>query len=230
MSSLQPEDTARWYADKVRTYGFDHRGLGFGNKSSQSKRFEAMLALGDLDGARILDVGCGFGDFLAFLGARGIECEYTGLDLCEPMIERCRERFPRGAGRFLVGDALQFEPDEPYDYVVASGLFGLDSVGARERIRPTLERLFAWSRVGAAVNFLSTRTPKPAAERIYVDPCKALEAALALTPAARLDHTYLPNDFTLFLYKTPAWQDGSERHPGRRICGDGPGSNLPRKP
>jgi SAM-dependent methyltransferase len=230
MSSSQPEDTALWYADKVRTYGFDHRGLGFGRKSSQDKRFEAMLALGDFDGARVLDVGCGFGDFLAFLNDRGVEPSYTGLDICEPMVERCRERFPRGAARFLVGDALDFEPGEPFDYVVASGLFGLDSVGARERIRPTLERLFAWARIGAAVNFLSTQTPTPAEARIYVDPCKALEAALSLTPAVRIDHTYLPNDFTLLLYKTPAWQDGSERHPGRRICDDGPGSNFPRKP
>jgi SAM-dependent methyltransferase len=212
-SSSQPEDTARWYADKVRTYGFDHRGLGFGHKSSQTKRFEALLALGELDDARILDVGCGFGDFLAFLDERGIETAYTGLDICEPMVERCRERFERRTGlraaRFLSGDALQFEPDDTYDYVVASGLFGLDSVGARERIRPTLERLFAWARIGTGVNFLSTCSPRPAEERIYVDPCKALEAGLALTPAARIDHTYLPNDFTLFLYKTPAWRDDS---------------------
>ena len=47
--------------------------------------------------------------------------------------------------------------------------------------------------------------PTPAENRIYIDPCKALEAALKLTPAARVDHTYLPNDFTLYLYKTPAW-------------------------
>jgi SAM-dependent methyltransferase len=207
MSSSLPEDTARWYADKVRTHGYDFRGLGFRNPSSQSKRFEAMLAIGDLDGARILDVGCGFGDFLAWLFERGIDVEYTGLDICEPMIERCRERFERSEGRFLVGDALAFEPDETYDYVVASGLFGLDSVGARDRIRPTLERLFEWGRIGMGANFLSTRSPNPAEARIYVDPCKALEAGLALTPAARIDHTYLPNDFTLFLYKTPAWQD-----------------------
>ena len=209
MSSLQPDDAALWYADKVRTFGFDYRGLGFRNKSSQDKRFEALLALGDLDGARVLDVGCGFGDFLAFLSERGIETEYTGLDICEPMIERCRERFEPEAGRFLVGDALQFEPDEPYDYVVASGLFGLDSVGARDRIRPTIDRLFAWSRLAMAVNFLSTCSPNPAEARIYVDPCKALEAGLSLTPATRIDHTYLPNDFTLFLYKIPAWQDES---------------------
>jgi SAM-dependent methyltransferase len=207
MSSLPPEDTARWYADKVRRYGYDHRGLGFRNKSSQEKRFEAMLELGDFDGSRLLDVGCGFGDFLAYLNDRGIEPVYTGLDICEPMIERCRERFEPGVGRFLVGDALMYEPDEDYDYVVASGLFGLDSLGARDRIRPTLERLFAWSRIGMAANFLSTRSPAPAEARIYVDPCKALEAALSLTPAARINHTYLPNDFTLYLYKNPAWQD-----------------------
>ncbi len=213
MSALPPEAAARWYEDKVRRYGYDHRGLGFRNRSSQERRFEALLGLGDFDGRRVLDVGCGFGDLLAFLLDRGVHPLYTGLDVCEPMIERCLERFPGGAGRFVAGDVLDYEPDEGYDYVVASGLFGLDAEGARDRIRPTLERMFGWCRIGAAVNFLSDRSPAPVAERIYVDPCKALEAALALTPAARVDHNYLPNDFTLHLYKRPGWVDGKARTP-----------------
>jgi SAM-dependent methyltransferase len=205
-SSLQPEDTRSWYADKVRTYGYDHRGLGFRNRSSQEKRFEALLELGDLDGASLLDVGCGFGDLLAYLNERGIAPEYTGLDICEPMIERCRERFDPRQAHFIVADALEHRPDQGYDYVIASGLFGLDSHGARERVRPTLERMFGWARIGLAVNFLSDRSPAPVEQRIYVDPCKALEAGLSLTNAARINHAYLPNDFTLYLYKTPAWQ------------------------
>ena len=213
MSSLQPEHAARWYEDKVRRYGFDHRGLGFRNRSSQEKRFEALVALGDFHGRRILDVGCGFGDFLAFLVERDIHPLYTGLDVCEPMIERCQERFPAGAGRFMAGDVLEHEADQSYDYVVASGLFGLDSPGTRERIPPTLERMFGWCRIGLAANFLSARYAKQVEGRIYVEPEKALQAGLALTPAVRLDHNYLPNDFTLHLYKTPSWDGEPERTP-----------------
>ena len=206
MSSWPPEETTRWYEDKVRRYGYDHRGLGFRNKSSQDKRFEALVELGDLDGARLLDVGCGFGDLLGFLKERGIEPVYTGIDVCKPMIERCRERFDGDHAIFRVADVMEFEPQKIYDYVVASGLFGLDAEGSRERIRPTLERMFAWSRIGMAANFLSTYSPNPVDGRVYVDPAKALEAGLSLAPAARIDHTYLPNDFTLYLYKTPAWK------------------------
>jgi SAM-dependent methyltransferase len=206
MSSWPPEETTRWYEDKVRRYGFDHRGLGFRNKSSQYKRFEALLELGDFDGATLLDVGCGFGDLLAFLKERGIRAEYTGIDVCKPMVERCRERFEDDGAIFRVADVLEFDTVKRFDYVVASGLFGLDAEGSRDRIRPTLERMFAWADSGMAANFLSTRSPAPVEGRIYVDPAKALEVALQLTPAARVNHTYLPNDFTVYLYRTPAWQ------------------------
>lgn len=213
MSASPPElETTRWYADKVRRYGFDHRGLGFRTRSSQEKRFRALCALGDFDGATLLDVGCGFGDLLAFLQARDVKPVYTGIDLCEPMVRRCRERFGAGAGRFLVAEALSFVPEERYDYVVASGIFGLDAKGTRERIAPTVERMFAWCRRGLAVNFLSARSPAPAAERVYVDPAEMLQLGLALTPAARLDHSYLPNDFTLLLHKTPPWEAAAGGH------------------
>ena len=210
MSFSQPEEAARWYAERVRAHGYDYRGLGFGRRSSQEKRFEALLHLGDLDGRSVLDVGCGFGDFLVFLLERGIEVDYTGIDVCEPMITRCRERFGAGEGRFVRADLLDFDPAQKFDYVVASGLFGLDAADAHERMRPMVEKLFALAGRGVAMNFLSTRSPTRTDDRIYVDPPKALEAGLVLTPAARIDHTYLPNDFTLYLYPKPAWTAADE--------------------
>lgn len=208
MMSASPPDsaTARWYEDKVRTFGYDHRGLGFRSRSSQEKRFEALRSLGDFDGRRLLDVGCGFGDFLQFLRDRGIHPEYTGLDICEPMVSRCRERFVGMGAKFVAADVLDHEPTDSYDFVVASGIFGLDSPGVRERIAPTLERLNAWATTGCAANFLSTRAPLRAEARVYVDPREALDIAFALTPAVRIDHSYLPNDFTLYLFHDAPWE------------------------
>ena len=213
-SGLQPEvETARWYEDKVRRFGYDHRGLGFRTRSSQEKRFEALMQLGDFHGRRLLDVGCGFGDFLAYLHERGIHPEYTGIDLCEPMAARGRERFG-DQGNFVACDVLEYSPERRPDYVVASGLFGLDAEGARERIQPTIERMFEWANHGAAMNFLSAFAPEPVEGRVYVDPLDALELGLALTPASKIDHSYLPNDFTLYLFKTPPWEaDPSKRKP-----------------
>ena len=54
---------------------------------------------------------------------------------------------------------------------------------------------------------VSAKSPAPVEQRIYIDPAKALEAGFTLTEALRMNHTYLPNDFTLYLYKVAPWQD-----------------------
>lgn len=206
--SLPPDaQTTRFYESHVRRFGYGYRGLGFGRRSSQQKRFAAAAALGCFHGASLLDVGCGFGDLLAWLNARGVRPRYTGLDLCVPMVERCRKRFHDADARFVVGDALTHEVEEPYDYVVASGIFGYAARGTRARVQPTLERLFAMTRIGLAVNFLSRCAPSRSPGRLYLHAADVLGFALTLTPAVRMDHTYLPNDFTLCMYRTPPWAE-----------------------
>jgi len=210
--SLPDTETSRFYESHVRQFGYGYRALGFGHRASQEKRFGALAQLGELDGARLLDVGCGFGDLLPWLRARGARPRYTGLDITPSMIERCRKRFNEGgegSARFIVGDALNWQPDGEYDYVIASGIFGYRAKDTRARIRPTLERLFRIAGTGLAVNFLSGCAPSRSPGRLYVLPADVLQYALQLTPAVRLDHTYMPNDFTLCMYKTPAWEQQS---------------------
>ena len=208
---MSPPDaqTTRFYESHVRRFGYGYRGLGFGRRSSQEKRFAAAAALGSFHGARLLDVGCGFGDFLAWLSARGIRPRYTGLDLCPPMIERCRRRFAEAEACFIVGDVLEYEPAEPYDYVVASGIFGYAARGLRARVQPMLEKLFALAETGLAVNFLSRCSPRRSPGRLYLQPADVLQFALTLTRAVRMDHAYMPNDFTLCMYRRAPWEEGS---------------------
>jgi SAM-dependent methyltransferase len=199
-------ETARFYEQHIKRFGYGFRALGFGRRASQEKRFAAALALGSFHGKKVLDVGCGFGDLFAFLHARGIECDYTGIDLVRPMIQRCRTRFRNTSARFYIGDALTFVTGEPYDYVVASGIFGYNARDTRERVRPTLEHLFSLAHIGMAVNFLSCRAPTRSPGRLYLQPADVLQFAFELTPAVKLDHTYLPNDFTLCLYRKLPWE------------------------
>jgi len=206
LASLPDTETTRFYESHVKRFGYGFRALGYGRRASQERRFCVVAELGDLHGASLLDVGCGFGDLLAWLRARGIQPRYTGLDLCAPMVERCRQRFPEGDAHFLSGDALSFQPEGTYDYVVASGLFGYAARDTRVRVRPTLERLFGMTRIGMAVNFLSAWAPARSRGRVYVQPADLLQYALRLTPAVRLDHSYMPNDFTISLYRTPQWE------------------------
>jgi len=208
--ALRPESvTSRWYEENVRRFSYGYRALGFGRRSSQERRFAALAALGAFDGKRLLDAGCGFGDLYAYLMARGIRPQYTGLDITPPMIARCQERFAGTGASFVIGDVLAYEPEDHFDYVVASGIFGYAAQGTRARIQPTLERLFAITRIGMAVNFLSRCASSRSPKRLYLHAWDVLEFALTLTPAVRLDHTYLPNDFTVFLYRTPPWQQAS---------------------
>jgi SAM-dependent methyltransferase len=199
-------ETTRFYENHIRRFGYGFRALGFGRRSSQEKRFQSAAQLGDFHGKRLLDVGCGFGDLLGWLKARGVEPRYTGMDICRPMIERCKKRFKGSGARFLIGDALTFVTDEPYDYIVASGIFGYDAKDTRKRVQPTLERLFDLTRIGMAVNFLSRCAATRSPGRLYLHPADVLQFALKLTPAVRLEHTYLPNDFTLCLYRRPPWE------------------------
>lgn len=203
-----------FYREEVARHGLNHKGLGFKRQSSQLRRFEVLAEVGELHGRRILDVGAGLGDFLGFLWERGIVPHYTGVDLCGHLVEGARERFAaetRRPWRFEQADVLGWEPGETWDYVVSSGVFGLETGRTEARVIPTLARLLALADRAVAVNFLSTRTKVQAERSYYAEPARVLEQALALTPAVSLRHDYLPNDFTLYLYRERRWPelDGS---------------------
>lgn len=205
--NLYSKQVRTFYENEVARHGLTYKGLGYNQHESQIRRFEVLAAVGDLNGSRVLDVGCGLGDLVRFIWDLGVVPDYTGLDLCEHMITECRKRIERrrlGPARFIVGDVLDFEDfDAPYDYVLSSGIFGLWTPETLARVEPTLERMFGLCKKAVAVNFLSARAGHHAARSLYLQPNNVLDLAWRLTPTVTLRHDYLPNDFTLYLYREP---------------------------
>lgn len=169
----------------------DVRSLGWTSRETQQLRFLALwrMACSPRTGS-LLDVGCGSGDLYTFLEHRGASLQYTGIDSRPLAIQDARARHPDV--HFEVRDAQSCEQmRKRYDYVLASGLFGIAAVCSREYVLNMLASL--WQVTGRALvfNMNSNYTPmdqrKP--EDFHDDPCVVLAFCLRrLSPRVHLHH------------------------------------------
>jgi SAM-dependent methyltransferase len=96
--------------------------------------------LGDLDGARVLDVGCGNGRNGAWLAERG--ADVVGVDLAAPLLDAVRPDLPETMTVTALDVLRDPLPAGPFDVVYDSGCFHHLAphrrITYRERILPLL--------------------------------------------------------------------------------------------
>jgi SAM-dependent methyltransferase len=194
---------AEW---RARTAAFheelvERRGEGWqafwGSIDSQRVRYEVLMQELPLDGAAVLEVGCGFGDFLDHAESRGVRPRsYLGVDVSERMVQGARARHLEA--RFEVLDVLSAEPPLLPDFVIASGIMAVEVPDYEGYVLRVLRRLHELGRRGFGLNFLSTCTQKPDGVSRYVEPAWLLSLFQRHVDwRCRLIHDYRPNDFTL---------------------------------
>lgn len=149
----------------------------------------------------MLDLGCGVGDFYGHLQRRNVSCEYLGVDLADAMVARSRERFPQG--EFVVGNILEWPEDQKFDYTVAFAIHNVRMDGGADLLRSVTSRQFALCEKAAHVSLLTSRFSGFAEHIQSWDVEEVLSMALSITPYVVLRHDYLPNDFSVTLYRRP---------------------------
>ncbi|MEW5746603.1 MAG: class I SAM-dependent methyltransferase [Nitrospirota bacterium] len=170
------------------------------SSAGQVMHYRAMLDIGDINGKRVLDYGCGKGDFYQFLKEQGLQVEYAGFDINEKLIALAEEKYPDAD--FRVFDIEKEELAEEFDYIILCGVFNLEVQGLDETIRNTLLKLFPHCRTGLAFNALSSHNPHRDFELHYTSPGEMLSFALSnLSPHVSLRHDRMAYDFTLFAYR-----------------------------
>jgi SAM-dependent methyltransferase len=189
----------RHYQNLIAKYGNeDARALNWSGTETQYLRFIILSQIGDLSGAKILDVGCGFGDFYPFLEERFGNIDYTGIDINPESIQTCQSKYPEAC--FLIGDGL-IEPGEDYDYIIASGTFGYAIPDYKIHYINALKAWMPRARKGIACNFLNARQHIPDPLYATFDPLEVHAAALEITPRLLLRQDYLEHDLSLYLYR-----------------------------
>jgi len=178
------------------------RGLGWGNKKSQQRRFRELTYIFKNDwAAHVLDVGCGYGDLLGYLKKRDIKVHYTGMDFMEEMVREARARHP--SIMFYRQDVLDrwpFHHENSFDYVVASGIFSHKDYTYLEEV---VGKMFGACRKGVAFNCLDDRWQgRRVEDEFYADYREVFEICRRIgAKSMLLSEVYLPNDMTMYMWK-----------------------------
>jgi SAM-dependent methyltransferase len=202
MSNLNTshEQLLAYWEHRARTAATDCECVDW-SRRAQRMRFEVFILNHDLRGKSVLDVGCGVADFRDHLQARGIACDYVGVDISTEMVRRSRLRFPEL--RFEIVNILEWEPRRSFDYSVAFGVQNIRVDGGREMLERVTRRQFEFTRVAAYICLLTNRYLGFAAHIQSWPAEEVLKLALETTPYVVLRHDYLPNDFSVAMYREP---------------------------
>jgi SAM-dependent methyltransferase len=193
---------ASYYDALVQQYGHDPRAVDASSREALEVRYAVLAAVTDLTGASVLEVGCGLGDFGAYLTERFDGLEYRGIDISTRMIEDGRRIHPQLDLRQC--NLLDVADDERYDVVLAQGIFYLLTPPAEPKMDELVARMFTLARRAVAFTTTSAWSNRRDPDEFYADPVQLLGAARELTRSVVLRHDYHPGDVALYLYKPQA--------------------------
>ncbi|MGG5818211.1 class I SAM-dependent methyltransferase [Falsiroseomonas sp. HW251] len=171
-----------YYAGRIAEHGATPRGVDWNGEASHRLRHRQFVRLvGDDPDASVLDLGCGYGDFLPFLRAAGHRGRFVGYDLAAPMIEAARALHGEGADRAWHVGAV---PEGAEDYAIGSGILNVKGATPdaewRAHVEDTIATLSRASRRGFAFNVLSLSSDpdRRRSDLHYADPADMLRMCL----------------------------------------------------
>jgi SAM-dependent methyltransferase len=192
------KSTVARYSDRYKKLGRHVHTLGWGSEEQQHYRFNQVLRATTLHEKSILDIGCGFGDFLSSCLDAGYKPQhYTGWDINPDLIAEAKQQHP--SSNFVVLNLADQEKLEPVAEIgVMLGVLNLNFKEAYDNMafsKIMIEKAFSAVSETLVVDFLSLYRTSSYPEEDFVfyhDPAEMLAFALELTPNVRLLHDYSP--------------------------------------
>jgi ubiquinone/menaquinone biosynthesis C-methylase UbiE len=207
---MTPEEQAHVierYGERLRRLGPTVQALGWRDQAQQTLRFDVLTGMVPfLEGKRVLDVGCGFGDFYDHLRSRRLSVEYTGCDISPDMLAVARERQPDliFEERNILSNPY---PDNAFDYVFISGIFNHRIRDNQAFLESMLAAAFRACAHGVAANMMTDQVDYRDAYLYYFNPEQVLGFCRSLSRHVALRHDYPLYEFTVGVYRSPRLDD-----------------------
>ncbi len=192
------------YQERLSQHGQSVKALSSGNNERQFLRFANLCQVGDLEGKKILDFGCGMGDFLHFLKHElKINVNYTGVDIVPEFIQIAKERFPDQ--QFTTEDVLKtdFFKTNKFDYIFCSQVFNNKYLNTDPIVfvQEVMGILYSASNEAVVMDFVTDYVDFKEDHLNYYSPENIFSLAKKLTKRVTLKNDYPLFEFMIFAYK-----------------------------
>jgi SAM-dependent methyltransferase len=199
---MEPSDKDR-IIDNYRQLFREHgTGPAVGQWSAEGQRFrfEKLVRIADLRGARIVDIGCGIGDLYPFLTELYREVTYTGVDIVPELVSYAAKKYP--SARFVCTDVIAEQLPDIFDYALISGVFNNEMHDATGRLQRLVQTVFDSCTRGLAFNFTSNRVSRIDPGMAYHDPVDVFRFCIEnLSNKVVVSHHYERCDVAVYVYR-----------------------------
>jgi len=193
------------YSRTFNEFGATPKGVDWGKIEDVLLRYEKMLNVIEfgIETPSLLDVGCGYGGLYMFAKERNVKIYYTGIDISDNMITYAKENI--SDAHFCVGDILEFNPPQPFDYVVCNGILTQKlKISIKEMddfSHLLIPKMFSLCTRGIVFNLMTTKVNFMVENLYYRNPVELFAFCLTnLTRRLKIDHSYL-FEYAVYLYR-----------------------------
>ncbi len=132
---------AAYYDRLAAEHGATPAAVDASSQEALDARYRALGDVCDMNGKRVLDVGCGYGGLGAYLTGRYPEIDYLGMDISMGQLMAATKAHPEL--RLMSLNVLDFPTDIRCDVVLAQGIFYKLGPGAWEQTKRLIAKMYA---------------------------------------------------------------------------------------
>lgn len=198
LSDQDKQITIKNYEEYARMNMED--GWAENHKMENFKLMMRIVELTDisLEGKSCLDVGCGTGDFSAYAKKFGAK-KYLGIDIYEPAITKAKEKYPNE--RFLLGDFLEVEIIEQFDFSFCSGGLSIKlETDNYAFFEATIAKMWSLTSIGLVCNMLIDTDTTPDPDLFFYNPERVLDICKKIAPNAVIKVETHPTRAEMHIY------------------------------
>lgn len=216
-------DFYRIAASKVgHDYDAVYSALHYGTRLSQGIRFTVAAGVLDrcarecgLSVIRVMDYGCGVGDFCRIAESRAYAVDYVGVDCVEKFVDVGCTRYPGRDIRYVKDIVSLDDPvfDDKSDVVVANAVFcnpgSMDVDGYEEYVLNAVCQLYGLARYALCVDFFNDCMTDVRPRDFILPENRMIALARRNTDRYDLIRSYAPHVTTMVLYRPETYWKSS---------------------